>query len=206
MKKPYIIGISGGSGSGKTTFIKALTSAFSKAELCLISQDNYYRPREEQFMDSEGKRNFDLPSSLYREEFHRDILKLLNGEKVDRVKYTFNNKEAEESIISFSPAPVIILEGLFIFHYEEIFNLTDLKLFIEVRDDLKVIRRINRDQKERNYPIDDVMYRYENHVAPAFQKYILPYKDEVDLIVNNNSRFDQAIDIIKAFIAKKVNV
>ena len=90
-QKPFIIGISGGSGSGKTTFVKELAASFSPEQVCILSQDNYYKPREEQVTDNTGEKNFDLPESFKEEEYHQDVLRLLNGEDVVLKEYTYNN-------------------------------------------------------------------------------------------------------------------
>ncbi len=204
-KQPYIIGITGGSGSGKTTFLHLLTELFSKEEVCVVSQDDYYFPREAQKADEKGIKNFDLPTSIDSVSLQEDLSKMLEGEAVTREEYTFNNKLKEPKIITFNPAPVIILEGLFIFHYKEIKEKIDLKLFVDAKDTYKVVRRIARDRVERNYPLDDVLYRYQNHVMPAFERFILPYKDEADLVVNNNGTgFGQALDVVAGFIRSKL--
>ena len=86
-----------------------------------------------------------------------------------------------------------------------IIDLLDFKVFIDARDDLKVIRRIKRDQIERNYPVEDVLYRYEHHVMPAYEQYIKPYKDKADVIINNHEKFENALDMVAVFIEKKIN-
>ncbi len=205
MSKPYLIGVSGGSGSGKTTFIKELRNSFKATDLCIISQDDYYFPREKQKIDSEGIRNFDMPGSIDSKSFADDLIRLISGEVVQRIEYTFNNEKANPKMLTFYPAPIILVEGIFVFHYQEIMKLLDLKIFLDAKENLKVIRRIKRDQIERNYPIEDVLYRYEKHVMPTFEKYILPYKDEADIIINNNAHFNNALKVIEGFIQQKIN-
>ncbi len=204
MSKPFIIGITGGSGSGKTTFIKQVRDLFSEQDICIISQDDYYRDRSEQVIDDKGYHNFDLPTSIDKKAFHRDVERLLNGEKVDIVEYVFNNKDATPSVKTFHPAPIIIVEGLFVFHYKKIKRLLDLKVFFNAADHLKVIRRILRDQTERNYPIDDVLYRYEHHVMPSYIKYIQPYMQEADIVINNNTDFDMGLEVLNGFLKNKL--
>ncbi len=204
MKSPYIIGITGGSGSGKTTFIHKIRKAFSEKELCIISQDDYYLPQDKQKVDKEGIINYDLPKSIDKESFERDIKLLASGKVVSRPKYTFNNEEAISSMMTFQPAPIIIVEGLFVFHYKKIRKICDLKVFFHAKENLKVIRRIKRDQVERNYPLDDVLYRYENHVLPSFEKYILPHREKADVVINNNKNFDNGYDMMLSFIRTKL--
>lgn len=205
INKPYIIGITGGSGSGKTTFLKEITKGFGEDQICIISQDDYYRPREEQKLDDKGIKNFDLPNSINSEALVVDLKKLIVGETIERLEYTFNNDQKTPKKLLFKPAPILIIEGLFIFHYPAVAELLELKLFVEAKETLKVIRRIKRDRLERNYPLDDVLYRYEKHVSPAYEQYILPYKNDAHIIINNNKNFNSGVDVVKGFIQSKLN-
>lgn len=200
MNSPLVIGITGGSGSGKTTFIKLLREPFQEADVCVISQDDYYKPRTQQEKDAQGIVNFDLPKSIDKKAFLLDIEKLMAGQVVERQEYTFNNERSSPKTLVFKPAPVIIVEGLFVFHYRKVNALLDLRVFLHAKENLKVIRRIRRDQMERNYPIDDVLYRYEHHVMPAFEKYLQPYIEHADLVVNNNKDFNMGLKVVQGFI------
>ena len=198
--KPLIIGVTGGSGSGKTTLIRHLKDEFNLKQVCFISQDDYYHPREQQVTDEQGIKNFDLPTSIDKKAFTRDIKKLMKGECINRKEYVFNNELATPRKLTFEPAPIILVEGIFVFHFKKIRKLLDLKVFLHAKENLKVIRRIKRDQEERNYPLDDVLYRYEHHVLPTFEKYIKPYQDEADIIINNNQHFDMGLQVMLGFI------
>lgn len=202
MNNPYIIGVSGCSGSGKTLFINKLMSGFKQEEVCLISQDNYYRKRDEQPIDENGIQNFDMPDSIDMDAFLIDIKKLMMGEKIIIKEYTFNNPNQPDNLIEFNPAPVIILEGIFIFFVEKIRKLIDLKVFIDAHEHIMLKRRILRDKEERGYDLADVLYRYEKHVMPTFYKYILPYKSKCDLVINNNRSFDKGVEVIKSHIER----
>ncbi len=205
MSKPYLIGITGGSGSGKTSFIRNLRKAFTQDELCIISQDDFYRPREEQETDEKGVKNFDLPRSIDKKAFIADVKNLMAGKVVTRPEYTFNNENKHPKMLTFKPAPIVLVEGIFVFHFKKIKKLLDLKVFLHAKENLKVIRRIKRDKVERNYPVEDVLYRYEKHVLPTFERYIQPYKDEADLVVNNNRDFYVGLEVLKGFIHQKLN-
>jgi uridine kinase len=205
-QKPFIIGISGGSGSGKTTFVRELAQNFTSDEVCILSQDNYYKPREEQQIDANNEKNFDLPESFKEAEYHQDVLRLLNGEDVVLKEYTYNNPLAEPKLITYKAAPIVIIEGIFVFHFADVSSLMDYKIFIDADEHIKLIRRIQRDQIERNYPLEDVLYRYQHHVYPSYQKYIHPYKENCDYIVDNNISFENAMSEIKASIRERLAI
>lgn len=205
MKKPYLIGLTGASGSGKTTFLHNLQEEFGAEELCIISQDNYYHPKEQQETDKQGVQNFDLPTSIDREQFFIDIKKLLRQETVTRKEYTFNNADKEAKKLVFEPRPIIILEGIFVFYYTEIAKLLDLKVFLYAKETTALSRRIRRDQQERNYPLDDVLYRYENHVQPTYERYIKPFMDQADIIINNTQHFKNGLSVLKGFLHQKLS-
>lgn len=204
MKRPFIIGMTGGSGAGKTSFINALKSRFTRDEICFISQDDYYRPKEDQLKDEGGVENFDLPHSIDDKAFAKDIRRLIKGKKVKRKEYMFNNEKAKAKTLIFRPAPIIFIEGIFIFHFRKINALIDLKIFIEAKETLKVVRRITRDRMERNYPLDDVLYRYQNHVLPTFEQYIKPYIGQCDIVINNNENFEMGLEVLSGFLKHKL--
>lgn len=202
--KPYVIGISGGSGSGKTSFIRQLRERFTEQQLCIISQDDYYLPRNLQHKDENREYNFDLPKSFDKKKFRKDVERLMSGETVTIEEYTFNNTDAQPRMLTFAPAPVLVIEGLFVLHFKKIAPLLDLKIFINAKENLKIIRRIIRDQVERGYPLDDVLYKYQHHVLPSYERYIQPYKEEADIVVNNNKDFQRGLDVLSGFLTSKL--
>lgn len=206
MKKPYLVGITGGSGSGKTYFLSRLMKSINPDDVCLISQDNYYRPREEQPIDENGVCNFDTPQSIDNEQFSKDIADLCAGKTVYKEEYTFNNPNVVPKQLVFEPKPIIIVEGLFVFYHQDISDLLDLKLFVEATDPVKIKRRIMRDNKERGYDLEDVLYRYVMHVSPAYERYVRPYKENTDIIVPNNHTCDIALEVVINHLRKKINI
>lgn len=204
MNKPFTIGITGGSGSGKTYFLQGLSSCFKPDEICLISQDNYYKPRAQQPVDENGIKNFDLPVSIDREAFQQDLLKLKAGQNVIKQEYTFNNPQAKTKLLEFKTAPILVVEGLFVQYFEEISNELDLRVFIEAKDHVKLGRRIKRDQVERGYDIDDVLYRYQYHVMPVYERLIEPLKHDADLVVPNNSKFERALAVLVGYLKTRL--
>ncbi len=201
-KKPFIIGIAGGSGSGKTFFLNCFLHHFKQDEVTLVSQDDYYIPAGEMTQEENKLYNFDLPSTIDSEQFLRDIKQLMNGEVVYKKEYNFNNPLAVVKILEIKSAPIIIVEGLFILHFKEIAALLDHMIFIDADEQVALDRRIKRDGLERGYPEDDVLYKWHNHVLPAYKEYLLPYKDNCNKIVFNNS--DEPDEIIS--ITEEISV
>ena len=204
MKKPFVVGITGGSASGKTFFLKSLLSRFKPGQITVVSQDDYYKSRELQPLDVNGIENYDMPESIDSRQFHLDLQALINGERVEKDEYTFNNPALTPKKLVFQPAPIILTEGIFVFHFPELTSLFDLKVFIDAEDIVKLKRRISRDTKERGYTIEDILYTQENHVNPTYKNFIKPYKKDADLIVPNNKDFDKALEVITAYLYTKL--
>jgi uridine kinase len=200
MKRPFTIGITGGSGSGKTYFLQGLSSHFDPSEICLISQDNYYKPRDQQPIDENGVKNFDLPISIDREAFRDDLIKLKAGQDVIKKEYTFNNPSAEPKLLEFKSTPILVVEGLFVQYFEEIERELDLRVFIEAKDHVKLGRRIRRDQVERGYDLDDVLYRYQFHVMPVYESLIEPIRHKADIVIPNNQHFGRALAVLVGYL------
>ncbi len=196
MGKPFTIGITGGSGSGKTFFIRKVESFFAPEEITLLSQDHYYHPRERQVTDNNGVKNFDLPEAIDQDLFLEDIRRLKRGETVTKLEYTFNNPAVQPATLELKPAPILIVEGLFIFSFPEIEKELDLKIFIEAKDYVKLSRRIIRDNEERGYDLADVLYRYQHHVMPVYESLIEPLKHHADIVIPNNKSFDRALQVL----------
>lgn len=203
MNNPFIVGITGGSASGKTMFLKSLLDHFPKDEICLVSQDNYYKDRHLQPKDENGVENFDTPQSIEFDDYARDIKMLKEGKPVSRKEYTFNNPNVVPKMLEFKPSKIIVVEGLFVFYFPELVKLLDLKVFIDAKDYVKLKRRIMRDNSERGYDLDDVLYRYEKHVAPTYEKYIDPFKYDADIIVPNNNKFDKGLEVLVSYLKNK---
>ena len=204
-KKPFVIGIAGGSGSGKTFFLKCFLNHFKEDEVCLVSQDDYYFRVAHNMSAEENKLyNFDEPCTIDNDLFMRDISKLINGETVFQKEYTFNNPNAEPRLLEINPAPIVIVEGLFILHFQEIAELLDLKIFIDTEEEIALQRRLKRDLIERGYPEDAVLYKWNNHVVPAYKNYLLPYRDECDQVITNNTHVAEDIISITDEISERL--
>jgi len=193
--KPFIIGIAGGSGSGKTFFLNCFLHHFKNDEVTLVSQDDYYIHAGEMTQEENKLYNFDLPSTIDDEQFLHDIKKLIKGEVVYKKEYNFNNPLAIVKILEINPAPIIIVEGLFILHFKEIGALLDHSIFIEAEESVALERRVKRDGMERGYSEEDVVYKWVNHVMPSYQEFLIPYREQCHRIISNNT--NDADDILK---------
>jgi uridine kinase len=201
---PYLLGIVGGSASGKTSFLRDLCTRLPADRCAVVSQDNYYRSLAEQERDAVGQPNFDLPSAIHRQDFHDDLQKLLRRETVVRAEYTFNQRDKPGRLITIDPADVIIVEGLFLFHYEEIGSLLDLRVFIDAREEVCKRRRLERDATERGYPPEHAEYQWETHVLPAYRKFILPYRDEAHVIITNHGGYEKGLEVVTHHVLARI--
>ena len=199
-----IIGIAGGSASGKTTLLNQLSKQFGQEQLTLVSTDNYYYPLEKQQRDAKGELNFDLPSALNEGQLVNDIQKLVNGHDVELLEYTFNNPALTPQIIIYKPAPVIIVEGLFVLHFPLLQPLLNYRVLIDAPEEVRLSRRLIRDEQERGYGKDEVCYQWNNHVKPAFDKYVFPYVNQVDLFINSHDDFENGFQQLVNFISKQL--
>jgi uridine kinase len=204
-RKPYLVGIVGGSASGKTSFLRDLLAKLPGGACAVVSQDNYYRPLQEQACDARGQPNFDLPTSIDRARLHWDLCNLLGGETICKREYTFNRADRRPDLVIVEPAPVLILEGLFLFHYEEIRALCDLRVFVDAREDVCKRRRLERDRRERGYLTEHVEYQWEQHVLPAYRQFVLPYRDEAHVIVTNHVSCEKGLEVVAHHVMARIS-
>ena len=192
----YLVGIAGGSASGKSLILKELLGYFDPEDISFITQDNYYLDRLKQVVDENGEVNFDLPTAIDRDALVKDVEALLNGETVVRKEYTFNNPKVLPEFVTVKPAKIIVVEGLFVFHFSELAQRLDLRVYIDARDDVKLLRRLKRDALERGYSESDVLYRWENHVKPCYKSYLRPYRDHCDVVLTNNVHYMKGLNVL----------
>jgi len=201
----FIVGITGGSGVGKTTLINQLYAEFD-GKVSTFSLDNYYLPKEEQIKDENGVINFDLPSALHAENLKRDIELLVNGVRIEQPIYGFNNPTHEKAVIYIEPRELLIVEGLYVMYYPFLRNVLDYSVYLTVDKELQLERRLQRDMRERNYAKEDVIYQWYNHVIPSYDAHVRPFKKDAHLIITNNEKFDDNIHILIAKIHEKLDL
>ena len=204
INKPFIVGITGGSASGKTSFLKGVLNAFPDDQICLISQDNYYRSLDEIMKDDQGIHNFDLPETIDHHLYAQHIEQLRMGQTVYQKEYVFNNANVVPRMLAFQPAPIIVVEGIFVFLFRELADQMDLLIFIDAKNSIKLERRVKRDAEERGYDLDDVMYRWKYHVKPTYKQFIKPYRAEADIVIPNNVHYQKGLDVVISFLKTKV--
>ncbi|MGJ8661592.1 MAG: uridine kinase family protein [Bacteroidota bacterium] len=185
-----IVGICGGSGSGKTTLLRRLAKGFQSLNPTVFSMDNYYRPFEEQLVDENGEVNFDLPTALDRDKMIADLRALHQGKSIEVKEYHFNSPPNKNVLITLHPSDLIIVEGLFLFHYEELHELLDYSIFMEVDEAIQLDRRLYRDEETRGYTREAILYQWNNHVLPCFAEYLAPYKNRAHFHFRNEHDFD----------------
>ena len=201
----YLIGITGGSASGKSLLIQTLRKLFSDKELCIISQDDYYKSIDQQQLDEFGVHNFDLPESIDSELMYNDLLILSKGKEVIKKEYIFERKDIEPVLKIFKPAPVVIVEGLFVFAYPSISSLIELSVYVDCDEDLRFERRMRRDVMERGIPQEKVIHQWKYHVMPAHTNFVKPYKKTADIIINNYQDMNEGISLISNHISTILN-
>ncbi len=199
-----IVGICGGSGSGKTTLLMRLCREFEHLNPSVFSMDNYYLPIEQQVKDENGTHNFDLPTALNRTKLVGDLRKLINGESIVVKEYHFNAPPDKNVLITIDPSELIIVEGLFLFHFEEVEELLDYSIFIKVDPNVQLDRRLYRDQETRGYTREAILYQWENHVKPCYENYLLPFEEHADFRFRNDENADKDFEVLVKKLQKEM--
>ena len=201
--KTFLIGIAGGSGSGKTYLANKILDTF-KDKVLIIQQDSYYKDLSGIEFNKRNLENFDHPNSIDIKLLKTHITKLLNGKSIDRPTYSFSEHIRKDQIKTLSPKPIIIVEGILILSFKELLNLFSLKIFINIDSDIRFIRRLKRDIKQRNRSPLDVCRQYLSSVRPMHKKFVIPSKSNSDIIVKNENDHKNIINIIKHELVKSL--
>jgi len=200
----YLISITGGSASGKSSFLNELRNNFGD-KITIISQDDYYKEIKYQHQDEKGIYNFDLPDAIDHVEFLNDLYKISTAETVERYEYTFDHPEKIPALKYFRPNNVIIIEGLFVLYKAEIEKLVDFKVFITADENICFERRKKRDIYERGIPEDVFLHQWNFHVLPAYSNFVARYQSKCDMIIDNNENFREGLDTVINLISQKID-
>lgn len=193
--KPYIIGIAGGSGSGKSTFAQRLKEAFPD-QISLISCDNYYLPHDELPLEERAHLNYDAPEALEFDLMVRHLEELKNGNIALCPVYDFTRHTRSDKITEIEPRPIILIDGILIFHDPNLRECMDLKIYVETDADERILRRAKRDMQERGRDLDSVIDQYLTTVKPMHNTYVKPTRIFADIILNGGKN-EQAFKLVK---------
>ena len=205
MPEPLIIGVAGGSGSGKTTVVNYICEEFGTDNLLRLEHDSYYRDLKHIPFEERVKHNFDHPSSLETELMIRHIKALTEGYEVEIPVYDFANHIRKDETIKAVPTDVILIDGILIFSEQELLELMDVKIFVDTDDDVRLLRRLRRDLEERGRTVDGVLKQYEKFVRPMHLEFVEPSKRYADIIIPRGGQNSVALDMVSAMIRNKMS-
>jgi uridine kinase len=199
-----IIGIAGGTGSGKTTVVNQILHELPVDEVCVISQDSYYNITTGLSYEERTKINFDHPKAIDFDLLVSHLNLLRKGEVIEQPVYSFVTHNRTSDTLITHPKKVVIVEGILIFNSKELRDLFDIKIFVHADTDERLIRRVRRDIEERGRDINEVLTRYQNTLKPMHQQFIEPTKNYADIIIPNDRYNTVAVDIVRTVISNKL--
>ncbi|EIJ78970.1 uridine/cytidine kinase [Bacillus methanolicus PB1] len=195
-RKPVVIGVAGGSGSGKTSVTKSIYEHFKGHSILIIEQDYYYKDQSHLPFEERLKTNYDHPLAFDNDLLIEHLKKLIKFEPIEKPVYDYSIHTRSDKVIRVEPKEVIILEGILVLEDERLRNLMDIKLFVDTDADLRIIRRLTRDIKERGRTLDSVIEQYVNVVRPMHNQFIEPTKRYADIIIPEGGHNFVAIDLM----------
>lgn len=196
MNKPILIGIAGGTGSGKSTVTKEIFKSIPEANVAIIEQDSYYKDQSHLSFEERVKTNYDHPFAFDNDLLIKHLKDLLENKSIEKPIYDFEKHNRKKETVTVVPRDIIILEGILILSEAEIRDLLDIKIFVDTDSDVRVIRRILRDMKERGRTLESVILQYMETVRPAHLQFVEPTKRYADIIIPEGGYNKVAIDIL----------
>ena len=201
MDKILVIGIAGGTGSGKTTLMKRLVERFGDV-VSVLSHDNYYRRLDHLAFEERCKVNYDEPNALETELMSQHLQQLREGKGIDCPVYDFSQHNRSDETVHIEPRQVIIVEGILIFENEQLRNLMDIRIFVDTDADIRLCRRIKRDVNKRGRSMESVIEQYQTTVKPMHEKYVEPSKKYAHIVVPEGGKNVVALDMIMGRIGR----
>ncbi len=205
MNRPVLIAVAGGSSSGKTTVVNKITANVKGFPVVVIKHDDYYKDQADMSMEERRKVNYDHPFSLDNDLFFEHLEQLMAGRAIEKPTYDFVQLTRASVTEVIQPAKIIIIEGILVLEDARVRELADIKIFVEADDDLRFIRRLERDIKERGRTIESVVNQYLQTVKPMHYAFVKPTKRYADIIIPNDIQHDVAVDLIHAKIISILN-
>jgi len=199
-----IIGIAGGTGSGKTTVVNQILHELPIDEVGVISQDSYYKQTDNLSYEERTKINFDHPKSIDFELLVKHLKELKKGKIIEQPIYSFVTHNRTKDIVKTHPRKVMIVEGILVFTNKELLDMFDIKIYVHADSDERLIRRIKRDVAERGRDVAEVLERYQKTLKPMHQQFIEPGKSLADIIIPNDRYNTVAVDVVRAVIKQKL--
>ena len=205
MSAPLVLGIAGGTASGKTTVARKIHEAFA-SRVAFIDQDSYYRPLDHLSLEERREVNFDHPDAFDSDLLVAHVKALKGGQSVEKPVYDFVTSTRQPRTVAVNSADLILIEGILVLHMEALRQEMDVRIFVETEDDVRIIRRLTRDIKERGRDFDHVIHQYFKHVRPMHMAFVEPSKRWADIVVphggNNEIAIDMLVGAIKARLVK----
>jgi len=203
--KPVVIGISGGSGSGKTTVQKRILEAFGIEAIALVQHDSYYRDLSHLPFEERVRFNFDHPNAFETELCVRQLDALVAGHAVETPEYDYSHHVRSERTHRVEPRPVILLEGILVLSEPDFRERMDIKIYVDTPDDVRLIRRIRRDLLERERSIESILSQYERTVRPMHLEFVEPSKRFADIIIPGGGMNEVAMEMVLAHVGTIIN-
>lgn len=200
-----IIGIAGGTGSGKTTVVNQIIDELKHEEVDVISQDSYYQDTTHLSFEDRKKINFDHPKSIDFELMAEHLAQLRSGKSIQQPVYSFKEHNRTGEFVEIQPRKVVIVEGILILTHPEIRELFDIKIYVHADSDERLIRRLKRDIAERGRDLEEVLWRYQTTLKPMHQQFIEPTKEFADIIIPTNRYNTVAVDIVQTIIKDRLS-
>ncbi len=200
-----LMGIAGGTGSGKTTLADKVVDSFGTHEVSILRHDNYYKRHDEMNYEERCKLNYDHPDAFDTELLSEHIRLLKEGKSIDMPVYDYSIHNRSDETIRVNPAPVIVLEGILIFAEQQLCNLMDIKVFVDTDADVRILRRIIRDVKERERSLDSVINQYLTTVKPMHEQFVEPSKRRADIIIPEGGENQVALDMLIERVRKHLS-